>query len=157
PAPRAEFYRHMDAANVDLKAFTDEFYHRICAGRLAPVLDTLEYLKHETSVWLEIPNLMNPGLNDAPEETQAMNRGLAGPLGRAWPVHFTASPRAWRLRARPPPPPAPLVRAREIALATGIRYPYTGNVHDPAGQSTRCHGCGAVLIGRDWYELGAWR
>jgi pyruvate formate lyase activating enzyme len=157
PAPRAEFYRHMDAANVDLKAFTDEFYHRICAGRLAPVLDTLEYLKHETSVWLEITNLMIPGLNDAPEETEAMSRWIVERLGSDVPVHFTAFHPDWKLRDRPPTPPATLVRAREIALATGIHYAYTGNIHDPAGQSTRCHGCGTVLIGRDWYELGAWR
>jgi pyruvate formate lyase activating enzyme len=157
PAPRADFYRHMDAANVDLKAFTDEFYHRICAGRLAPVLDTLEYLKHETSVWLEITNLMIPGLNDAPEETEAMSRWIVERLGPDVPVHFTAFHPDWKLRDRPPTPPATLVRAREIALATGIRYAYTGNVHDPTGQSTRCHGCGAILIGRDWYELGAWR
>ena len=157
PAPRAEFFRHMDAANVDLKAFTDEFYHRICAGRRAPVLDTLEYLKHETSVWLEITNLMIPGLNDAPEETEAMSRWIVEHLGPDVPVHFTAFHPDWKLRDRPPTPPATLVRAREIALAAGIRYAYTGNVHDPAGQSTRCHGCGAVLIGRNWYELGAWR
>jgi len=157
PGPRAEFYRHMDAANVDLKAFTDEFYHRICAGRLAPVLDTLEYLKHETSVWLEITNLMIPGLNDAPEETEAMSRWIVERLGPDVPVHFTAFHPDWKLRDRPPTPPATLVRAREIALATGIRYAYTGNVHDLDGQSTRCHRCGAVLIERDWYELGAWR
>jgi len=157
PGPRAEFYRHMDAANVDLKAFTDEFYHRICAGRLAPVLDTLEYLKHETSVWLEITNLMIPGLNDAPEETEAMSRWIVERLGPDVPVHFTAFHPDWKLRDRPPTPPATLVRAREIALATGIRYVYTGNVHDPGGQSTRCHSCDTVLIERDWYELGAWR
>ena len=142
---------------MDLKAFTDEFYHRICAGRLAPVLDTLEYLKHETSVWLEITNLMIPGLNDAPEETEAMSRWIVERLGPDVPVHFTAFHPDWKLRDRPPTLPATLVRAREIALATGIRYAYTGNVHDPTGQSTRCHGCGAILIGRDWYELGAWR
>ena len=157
PGPRAEFYRHMDAANVDLKAFTDEFYRRVCAGRLAPVLDTLEYLKHETSVWLEITNLMIPGLNDAPGETEAMSRWIVERLGPDVPVHFTAFHPDRKLRDRPPTPPATLVRAREIALAAGIRYAYTGNVHDPAGQSARCHRCGAVLIGRDWYELGAWR
>jgi pyruvate formate lyase activating enzyme len=157
PAPRADFYRHMDAANVDLKAFTDEFYRRVCAGRLAPVLDTLEYLKHETSVWLEITNLMIPGLNDAPGETEAMSRWIVKRLGPDVPVHFTAFHPDWKLRDRPRTPPATLVRAREIALAAGIRYAYTGNVHDPAGQSTRCHRCGAVLIGRDGYELGAWR
>jgi pyruvate formate lyase activating enzyme len=157
PGPRAEFYRHMDAANVDLKAFTDEFYHGICAGRLHPVLETLEYLVHETSVWLEITNLMIPGLNDAPEETDAMTRWIVEHLGPDVPVHFTAFHPDWKLRGRPPTPPETLTRAREIARANGVRYAYTGNVHDGAGQSTYCHACGAVLIERDWYELGAWR
>jgi pyruvate formate lyase activating enzyme len=147
----------MDAANVDLKAFTDDFYHRVCAGRLGSVLETLEYLKHETSVWLEITNLMIPGLNDAPEETDAMTRWIVGHLGADVPVHFTAFHPDWKLVDRPPTPAATLTRAREIALANGIRHAYTGNVHDSAGQSTRCHACGAVLIERDWYRLGAWR
>jgi pyruvate formate lyase activating enzyme len=156
-APRAEFYRHMDAANVDLKAFTDEFYHRVCAGRLEPVLDTLVYLKHETDVWLEITNLMIPGLNDSPGETDAMTRWIVEHLGSDVPVHFTAFHPDWKLRDRPPTPAATLKRAREIALANGVRYAYTGNVHDVAGQSTFCHRCRTVLIERDWYELGAWR
>ena len=155
--PRAEFYRHMDAANVDLKAFSDDFYHRICAGRLEPVLDTLEYLKHETAVWLEITNLMIPGLNDAPEETDAMTGWIVEHLGPDVPVHFTAFHPDWKLRDRPPTPAVTLTHAREIALANGIRYAYTGNVHDVVGQSTCCCRCGGVLIERDWYELGAWR
>jgi pyruvate formate lyase activating enzyme len=156
-APRAEFYRHMDAANVDLKAFTDDFYHRVCAGRLGPVLDTLEYLKHETGVWLEITTLVIPGLNDAPAETDSMTRWIAGHLGPDVPVHFTAFHPDWKLQDRPATPAATLGRAREIARANGLRHVYTGNVHDPAGQSTRCHACGVVLIERDWYRLGAWR
>jgi pyruvate formate lyase activating enzyme len=155
--PRAEFYRHMDAANVDLKAFSDDFYHRICAGRLRPVLDTLEYLKQETAVWFEITNLMIPGLNDAPEETDAMTRWIVEHLGADVPVHFTAFHPDWKLRDRPATPTRTLTRAREIALANGIRHAYTGNVHDLEGQSTRCHACDTVLIERDWYELGAWR
>jgi pyruvate formate lyase activating enzyme len=154
--PRAEFYRHMDAANVDLKAFSDDFYHRICAGRLRPVLDTLEYLKHESAVWFEITNLMIPGLNDTPAETDAMTRWVVEHLGPDVPVHFTAFHPDWNLLDRPPTPTETLTRARKIALANGIRYAYTGNVHDIVGQSTYCHGCGAVLIERDWYELGAW-
>ena len=155
--PRAEFYRHMDAANVDLKAFTDEFYHSVCAGRLQPVLETLEYLVHETSVWVEITNLMIPGLNDAPEETEAMSLWIVNRLGSDVPVHFTAFHPDWKLRDRPATPAETLSRARDIARANGIRYAYTGNVHDRAGQSTSCHGCGAILIERDWYDLGAWR
>jgi pyruvate formate lyase activating enzyme len=155
--PRAELYRHIDAANVDLKAFSDDFYRRICAGRLQPVLDTLEYLRHETDVWLEITNLMIPGLNDAPEETDAMTRWIVEHLGPDVPVHFTAFHPDWKLRDRPSTPAATLTRAREIALANGLRYAYTGNVRDIEGQSTRCHRCGAVLIERDWYELGVWR
>jgi pyruvate formate lyase activating enzyme len=155
--PRAEFYRHIDAANVDLKAFSDDFYRRVCAGRLQPVLDTLEYLAHERAVWLEITNLLIPGMNDAPEETDAMTRWIVERLGPDVPVHFTAFHPDWKLRDRPPTPPSTLTRAREIALANGIRHAYTGNVHDVAGQSTCCHACGVALIERDWYELGAWR
>jgi pyruvate formate lyase activating enzyme len=154
--PRVEFYRHMDAANVDLKAFTDDFYHRVCAGRLGPVLETLEYVARETSVWLEITNLMIPGLNDAPEETDAMTRWIVDRLGPDVPVHFTAFHPDWKLQDRPPTLAATLTRAREIAIANGVRYAYTGNVHDVAGQSTRCHGCGALLIERDSYTLGRW-
>ena len=154
--PRVEFYRHMDAANVDLKAFTDDFYHRVCAGRLGPVLDTLEHVARETSVWLEITNLMIPGLNDAPEETDAMTRWIVDRLGPDVPVHFTAFHPDWKLLDRPPTPPATLTRAREIAMANGIRYAYTGNVLDVGGQSTRCHGCGTLLIERDGYTLGRW-
>jgi pyruvate formate lyase activating enzyme len=113
--PRAEFYRHMDAANVDLKAFSDDFYHRICAGRLGPVLDTLEYLKHETAVWLEITNLMIPGLNDTPEETDAMTRWIVEHLGPDVPVHFTAFHPDWKLQDRPPTPAETLTRARDRA------------------------------------------
>jgi pyruvate formate lyase activating enzyme len=156
PGPRAEFYRHMDAANVDLKAFTEDFYRTVCAAHLRPVLDTLEYLRHETHVWFEITNLMIPGLNDAPEETDAMTRWIVEHLGPDVPVHFTAFHPDWKMRDRPPTPPAMLSRAREIAISNGVRYAYTGNVHDVAGQSTTCHGCGALLIERDWYELGRW-
>jgi pyruvate formate lyase activating enzyme len=157
PEPRVEFYRHMDAANVDLKAFTESFYKRICSGELGAVLDTLVYLKHETEVWFEITNLMIPGENDSPAETEAMCRWIMDKLGPDVPVHFTAFHPDWKMLDKPHTPAATLKRAREIALAAGIRYAYTGNVHDVEGQSTYCHNCGAVLIERDWYELGAWR
>jgi pyruvate formate lyase activating enzyme len=153
---RAEFYRHMDAANVDLKAFTEDFYHRVCAGSLGPVLETLEYLKHETGVWFEITHLLIPGLNDSSGEVDAMTRWVVEHLGPDVPMHFTAFHPDWKMRDRPSTPPETLTRARRIALANGVRYAYTGNVHDTEGGSTNCHGCGEVLIERDWYRLGAW-
>lgn len=155
--PREEFFRHIDAANVDLKGFTGEFYHRTCLADLDPVLETLRYLRHQTSVWLEITNLLIPGLNDSDAEIDAMTRWVAGQLGPDVPVHFTAFHPDFKMRDRPPTPAATLARARRIAMDNGVRYAYTGNVHDPAGQSTRCHQCGALLIERDWYELGSWR
>jgi len=155
--PRADFYRHIDAANVDLKGFTGGFYHRVCLGRLDPVLDTLRYLKHETGVWLEITNLLIPGANDASHEIDAMTRWVAAELGPDVPVHFTAFHPDFKMRDRPPTPPVTLARARRIALDNGIRYAYTGNVHDAAGQSTYCQGCGELVIERDWYRLGAYR
>ncbi len=156
PEPRADFYRFMDAANVDLKGFTEEFYRGICSGHLQPVLDTLEYLKHETSVWFEITNLLIPGVNDSDAEVDAMTRWVVDRLGPDVPMHFTAFHPDWKMMDRPPTPPETLTRARGIAMRNGVRYAYTGNVHDPQGQSTRCHACGASLIERDWYRLGAW-
>jgi len=156
PEPRAEFYRHMDAANVDLKGFTEEFYRKLCAGSLAPVLDTLVYLKHQTDVWFEITNLMIPGWNDSPAETAAMSRWIVERLGPDVPLHFTAFHPDWKMRDVPPTPPDTLSRARRIALDTGLRHVYTGNVHDREGGTTFCHGCGTALVVRDWYELLDW-
>jgi pyruvate formate lyase activating enzyme len=155
-APRAEFYAHMDAANVDLKGFTEDFYRKTCAGHLDAVLETLEYLKKETSVWFEITNLMIPGLNDSPEETDAMTRWIVEHVGPDVPVHFTAFHPDWKMTDRPPTPPETLVRARTIAIRNGIRYAYTGNVHDEEGGTTFCHACGEKLIGRDWYTMTRW-
>jgi pyruvate formate lyase activating enzyme len=154
--PRAEFYRHIDAANVDLKAFTDDFYHRFCAGSLGPILETLEYLRDETSVWIEITTLLIPGLNDSHEEVDRLTRWIADRLGPEVPLHFTAFHPAFRMLDRAPTPPATLTRARQIGLGNGLRYVYTGNVHDPEGQTTWCHVCGAALIERDGYRLGHW-
>jgi pyruvate formate lyase activating enzyme len=154
--PREELFASMDAANVDLKAFTETFYRNVCGSHLQPVLDTLVYLERETDVWFEITNLMIPGENDDPGETKAMCDWIVAELGPDVPVHFTAFHPDWKMLDRPPTPPATLKRAREIALAAGIRYAYTGNVHDPEGGSTWCHGCGALLVGRDWYEITAW-
>ena len=153
---RGEFYEHIDAANVDLKGFTEGFYRNLCGGRLADVLDTLVWLRHETKVWVEITTLLIPGENDSDAELDALSRWVAAELGPDVPLHFTAFHPDWKMREHGPTPPATLTRARAIAMGHGLRYVYTGNVHDPAGGSTYCHGCGTVLIGRDWYELNAW-
>jgi pyruvate formate lyase activating enzyme len=156
PDPRAEFFRHIDAANVDLKGFTERFYAELAAGHLEPVKETLRYLRHETSVWLEITNLVIPGWNDADDELEAMTRWIVAELGPDVPVHFTAFHPDYRMLDTPPTSPTSLSHARTIAIANGVRYAYTGNVHDRVGQSTWCHSCGALLIERDWYVLGTW-
>jgi pyruvate formate lyase activating enzyme len=154
--PRREFFRYMDAANVDLKAFTEAFYWKICGGHLQAVLDTLVYLKHETDVWFEITTLLIPGENDSEGEIDAMTRWVVAHLGPDVPMHFTAFHPDWKMRDHPHTPGSTLTRAREIALKNGVRYAYTGNVHDGDGGSTYCHRCGQKLIGRDWYVLSDW-
>lgn len=154
--PRAEFYRHMDAANIDLKAFTERFYRKVTGAALGPVLDTLQYLKHETGVWIEVTTLLIPGHNDAPSEIDALSRWMYEKLGPDVPLHFTAFHPDFKLRDAPPTPPETLTQARHIAMANGLRYVYTGNVHDSGGGSTYCPGCGQCLIGRDWYALSTW-
>jgi pyruvate formate lyase activating enzyme len=155
--PRREFYAAMDAANVDLKGFTEEFYRKVCGGHLEPVLDTLRFLKRETDVWFEITTLLILGENDSDAEIDALSRWVKDDLGPDVPLHFTAFHPDWKMLSTPPTPPATLTRARRIALANGLRYVYTGNVHDLAGGATHCPGCGEVVIGRDGYTLTAWR
>ena len=154
---REALFAHMDAANVDLKAFSDRFYRKLCGGRLQPVLDTLEWLVRETDVWVEVTTLVIPGENDSPEELARQFAWHADRLGPDVPLHLTAFHPDFRLVDRPPTPGATLTRARELARAHGLRHVYTGNVHDEAGQSTSCAACGARLIGRDWYRLIDWR
>jgi pyruvate formate lyase activating enzyme len=156
PEPRQEFFAAMDAANIDLKAFTERFYRSVCGAELAPVLETLEYVKRETQTWLEITTLLIPGENDSDAELDAMTQWIASQLGCDVPLHFSAFHPDWKMADRSPTPPATLTRARRIAMRNGLHYVYTGNVHDPAGGSTWCHGCGALLMERDWYELGRW-
>ncbi len=156
PEPRAEFYRWMDAANVDLKGFTDRFYRNLTAGRLEPVLDTLRYIRHETDTWLEITTLLIPGANDSDQEIDALTSWVVEELGPDVPLHFTAFHPDWRMRDTPATSASSLSRARVIALGNGVRFAYTGNVRDPVGQTTRCPGCGHVLIERDGYALLAW-
>jgi pyruvate formate lyase activating enzyme len=154
--PRREFYAKMDAANVDLKGFTDDFYYKICGGRLQPVLDTLEYLVKETDVWTEITTLLIPGKNDSDEEIEAECKWIREHLGPDVPLHFTAFHPDWKMTDVPSTPPATLTRARSIALDEGLNYVYTGNVHDEAGGSTYCPACVRVVIARDWYEIRAY-
>ena len=148
---------HVDAANVDLKGFTEDFYVRHTRSHLEPVLETLEYLKHETKVWLEITTLLIPGENDSPEEIERLSRWVVERLGPDVPLHFSAFHPDFRMLDKPATPPATLAMARRIAMEQGVRYAYVGNVHDVGRQSTLCHQCGELLIERDWYALGRWR
>jgi len=157
PEPRREFFDHMDAANVDLKAFTERFYKRLCGGALRPVLETLEYLVLETDVWIELTTLLIPDENDSETEIDEMTRWVVENLGPDVPMHFTAFHPDFKMNDRPSTPPATLSRARRIAQSNGVRHAYTGNVVDPAGGSTYCHACGELLIGRDWYRLSTWK
>ena len=156
-AARRDFYAKIDAANVDLKAFTDDFYFKLTGAHLAPVLDTLRYLKHETGVWFEITTLLIPGKNDSDEELTAMSRWIATELGADVPVHFSAFHPDYKMTDIPPTPARTLSRAREIALRAGLRYVYTGNVHDTDGGTTYCPSCRAALIVRDWYRIDDYR
>jgi pyruvate formate lyase activating enzyme len=156
PEPRVEFFAGMDAANVDLKAFTDRFYHKVCGGHLAEVLDTLQYIRHETDTWLELTTLLIPGENDSDGELHEMTRWVVDNLGEDVPMHFTAFHPDWKMRDNHRTPSDTLTRARIIAKENGVRFAYTGNVHDPRGSSTWCPGCGELLIERDWYQLGHW-
>ncbi len=153
--PRCEFFSWMDAANIDLKAFSEAFYYRLTGAHLQPVLDTLCYLKHETAVWLEITTLLIPGHNDSDKELHALSEWLVTELGPDVPLHFTAFHPDYKLRDPAPTPLATLRRARDIARSYGLYYVYTGNVHDSAGASTYCSHCGHLLLERDWYQLGA--
>jgi pyruvate formate lyase activating enzyme len=156
PEPRREFYSHIDAANVDLKAFTEKFYWEVTGAHLQPVLETLVYLKKHTKVWFELTNLVIPGYNDSDREFEEMTHWVVENLGPDVPMHFSAFHPDWKMMDAPPTPPATLFRARKIALKNGVRYAYTGNIMDREGGDTLCHACGAKLIGRDGYILTDW-
>src|SRR5262245_37755488 len=143
----------MDAANIDLKAFTDDFYEKITFGKLGAVLETLEYLRHETDVWFEITTLLIPGHNDGDDEIAQQSDWLLEHLGPDVPLHFTAFHPDFKMMDVPHTPPQTLSRARRIALDKGLHYVYTGNVHDPDGQTTYCPGCGESVVVRDWYAM----
>lgn len=152
--PREEFFGAMDAANVDLKAFTERFYWKRCGGHLEPVKETLEYLVHETDVWVEITTLIIPGENDSPREIGELSHWVADSLGPHVPLHLTAFHPAWRMQDYPHTPPATLHDARRIACDNGLRFVYTGNIQDPPGQTTWCPGCGEPVIMRTGYSVG---
>ena len=156
PAPRAEFFAGMDAVNVDLKAFSDRFYRKLCGARLGPVLETLEYLAQDTECWLEITILVIPGENDDPLELERMTRWIADRLGPDVPLHFSAFHPAWKMADHPATPPGTLRRARAIARGNGLHHVYLGNVHDAEGAATYCPSCGEIVIGRDGYRLTEW-
>jgi len=151
--PRREFFAHMDAANVDLKAFTDEFYFKLTGSHLMPVLDSLVYLVNGTKVWTEITTLLVPGHNDSDHEIEAMCRWVVKELGQDVPLHFTAFHPDFKLLEAPGTPPETLSRARHIAHGEGLNHVYTGNVHDTDGGTTHCPECGAPLIVRDWHRI----
>ncbi len=153
PAARREFFAAMDAANVDLKSFSERFYREICGGSLAVVKETLAYLVHDTHVWTEITTLLIPGENDSDAELTALCEWVAGALGVHVPLHFTAFHPDWRMQDHASTPRATLERARAIGLQAGLRYVYTGNIRDRDGGTTFCHGCGAALIVRDGYAV----
>ena len=153
PQPAREFFAVMDGANVDLKAFTDDFYFKLCAGHLQPVLDILQYIHHATACWLEITTLLIPGRNDSDGEINALAKWVARELGPDVPLHFSAFHPDWKMDDVPATPRSTLTRARRIALDAGLHYVYTGNVHDSEGGTTFCPGCQAALIERDWYDI----
>jgi pyruvate formate lyase activating enzyme len=154
--PRREFFQHMDAANIDLKAFTEDFYEKVCFAHLQPVLETLEYLKHESQTWFEITTLLIPGLNDSNEELETLTGWVHDRLGPDVPLHFTAFHPDFRMRDIPRTPVATLERAREIGFKNGLWYCYTGNAHDPRGGMTVCPNCRNPVIERDWFALTGW-
>jgi pyruvate formate lyase activating enzyme len=156
PEPRKPFFDVMDAANVDLKGFTEDFYQHYTLSHLEPVLDTLRWIKHETSVWLEITNLIIPDANDDPGEIRQMCQWIYQNLGGDVPLHFSAFHPDYRMMDVPPTPPETLVNARDIAIEAGLNFVYIGNVLDPPRESTYCPNCGKMLIERRWYDLGAY-
>jgi pyruvate formate lyase activating enzyme len=157
PEARADVFRHMDATNVDLKAFTEEFYATTTLSHLEPVKETLEWLARETDVWVEVTTLLIPGLNDGDDELRLLSRFVRDRMSADVPLHFSAFHPDYKMLDRPRTPPETLTRARRIAMGEGLRYVYTGNVHDPEGDTTFCPGCRAKVIERDWFAVKAVR
>jgi len=150
---RRDFYSKIDAANIDLKAFTENFYFKLTGAHLQPVLDTLIYLRRETDVWIEVTTLLIPGHNDSDEEINALCRWVRQELGADTPLHFTAFHPDYKMNETPPTPQETLRRARAAGLKHGIHHVYTGNTDDTEGGTTYCPGCRAKLVVRDWYDI----
>jgi len=157
PESARDFFPHMDAANIDLKGFTERFYEKICGGKLAPVLETLKCVRHEAKCWFELTTLLIPRENDSPEEIDAMTKWVVRELGPDVPMHFTAFHPDYKMTDVPHTPAATLTRSREIARKNGVLYAYTGNVHDEIGGTTSCPSCHAPVIVRDWYVIRSYR
>lgn len=153
---RTDFYQHMDATNIDLKGFTEEFYQKQAFASLKPVLETIEYVATKTKTWLELTTLLIPGLNDSPSEIDAMSKWVRDHAGADVPLHFSAFHPDFKMQDRAATSQSTLTMAREIAMKNGLHYVYTGNVHDPKGSSTYCPSCGDCVIERDWFRLGHW-
>lgn len=152
PAPRKEFFSEMDAANVDLKSFKEETYQKLCGGPLAQVLETLEYIVHQTRTWLEITTLLIPGINDSDTEIRGLSNWIHEHLGPDIPLHFTAFHPAHQMRNIPPTPLGTLLHARKLAKEAGLRHVYTGNIPDSESSASYCSSCGQLLISRKGYQ-----
>jgi pyruvate formate lyase activating enzyme len=150
---RKDIYKYIDAANVDLKGFTERFYDKITYSHLDNVLDTLHWLKHETGIWLEITTLLIPGENDSDEEIKNECSWILENLGDSVPLHFTAFHPDFRMKDKSGTPPSALINARNIALQAGIKFCYIGNIHNIDGQTTFCPNCKEKLIRRDWHSV----
>lgn len=150
---RKDVYKYIDAANVDLKAFTENFYSKLTSSHLADVLDTLVWLKKETDVWFEITTLLIPDENDSEEEIKRMCEWILQNLSDDVPLHFTAFHPDFKMTDKSPTPGSTLMKARKIALSLGLKYCYVGNVHDNVGQNTYCPKCKEILITRNWHSV----
>ncbi len=157
PRPAQSFFQHIDAANVDLKGFSEDFYRTLTDGRLEPVLETLRWLARQSTTWLEITNLIIPRANDSLEEIERMCRWIVEELGADVPLHFSAFHPDFKLSDRGPTPPETLSAAYDVARRCGLHYVYTGNVSDRRRQTTYCPGCGRPVIERDGYVVGEYR
>ena len=154
---RTEFFEHIDAANVDLKAFSEHFYRKLCFADIGPVKDTLRFLRRETDVWFEVTTLLIPGQNDSAEEIDRLCDWFAAELGPEVPLHLTAFHPDFKMTDLPRTPASTLVRARKQAMGHGLKHVYTGNIMDEGGQSSYCAGCGHEAIQRNWYDLGRYQ
>jgi pyruvate formate lyase activating enzyme len=150
---RNDVYKYIDAANVDLKAFTESFYFQNTLSHLEPVLDTLKWIKNETDVWLEITTLLIPDENDSSEEIKLECSWILENLGDSVPLHFTAFHPDFKMKNKNATPPSTLIRAKGIAESLGLKYVYLGNIYSPENQSTYCHRCKSILIERNWHSI----